>query len=84
MSTRSTTIRVTSQARDTLRQLAQITGKPQQDVVNEAVEAYRRQILLDRTNTAYAALRSDARSWEAELQERQAWDTTLGDGQGED
>lgn len=84
MSIKSTTIRVTSQARDTLRQLAQITGKPQQDVVDEAVEAYRRQVLLDKANAAYAALRSDVTAWEAELQERQAWDATVGDRQEED
>ena len=81
MSTKSTTIRVTSQARETLRQLSQSTGKRQQDIVDEAVEAYRRQILLDKANVAYAALRSDTKAWEAELKERQAWDTTLGDGQ---
>ena len=84
MSIKSTTIRVTSQARDTLRQLAQITGKPQQDVVDEAVEAYRRRVLLDKANAAYAALRSDVTAWEAELQERQAWDATVGDRQEED
>ena len=81
MSTKSTTIRVTSQARETLRQLSQSTGKRQQDIVDEAVEAYRRQVLLDKANVAYAALRSNAPAWKAELKERQAWDTTLGDGQ---
>ncbi len=84
MSIKSTTIRVTNQARETLRQLSKITGKRQQDVVDEAVEAYRRQVLLDRANAAYAALRSNAKAWEAELQDRQAWDATLGDGQDGD
>jgi len=81
MSIKSTTIRVTNQARETLRQLSQITGKRQQDIVDEAVEAYRRQVLLDKANLAYAALRSDSAAWKAELTERQAWDATLGDGQ---
>ena len=80
MSSRSTTIRVTSHARDTVREISQITGKRQQEVVDEAVETYRRQILLDKANTAYAALRSDGSAWEAETREREAWDTTLADG----
>ena len=81
MSTKSTTIRVTNQARETLQQLSRITGKRQQDVVDEAVEAYRRQVLLDKANVAYATLRSDTVAWKAELTERQAWDATLDDGQ---
>lgn len=80
MAAKSTTIRVTSQARDTVRELSQITGKRQQEVVDEAVEAYRRQVLLDKANTAYAALRSDSKPWDDELEERAAWDTTLTDG----
>lgn len=84
MPTKSTTIRVTNRARDTLRQLSQITGKRQQDVVDEAVEAYRRQVLLDKANAAYAMLRSDATAWEAELSERTAWNATLSDGQDGD
>lgn len=83
MAIKSTTIRVTSQARETLRQLSQSTGKRQQDIVDEAVEAYRRQVLLDKANVAYAALHSDTKAWKAELKERQAWDATLGDGQEE-
>ena len=80
MSSKSTTIRVTSQARDTVREIAEITGKRQQEVVDEAVEAYRRQVLLETANEAYAALRSDGKAWQAELEEREAWDATLADG----
>ena len=79
-SSKSTTIRVTNHARDTVRELSEITGKRQQDVVDEAVEAYRRQILLEKANQAYAALRSDTEAWQTELAEREAWDATLADG----
>jgi len=80
MSSNSTTIRVTNQARDTVREISEITGKRQQDVVDEAVEAYRRQILLEQANQAYASLRSDKEAWPAEIEEREAWDATLADG----
>jgi hypothetical protein len=71
---------VTNHARDTVREISKITGKRQQDVVDEAVEAYRRQILLEKANKAYAALRSDRGAWQTELEEREAWDATLADG----
>ena len=80
MSSKSTTIRVTSHARDTVREIAEITGKRQQEVVDEAVEAYRRQVLLETANEAYAALGSDGEAWQAEQEEREAWDATLADG----
>jgi hypothetical protein len=80
----STTIRVTRRSREALRQISESTGKKQQDVVDAAVEAYRRQLLLDRANEAYAALRQDSATWKSELAERAAWDATLGDGQEKD
>ncbi len=80
MSSKSTTIRVTNQARDTVREISRITGKRQQEVVDAAVEAYRRQILLENANTAYAALRSDESAWTSETAEREAWNATLADG----
>ena len=82
MSSKSTTIRVTNHARDTVREISEITGKRQQEVVDEAVESYRRQILLEKANHAYAALRSDKEAWQTELKEREAWDATLADGAG--
>ncbi len=84
MATESTTIRVTRQSREALRQISEATGKRQQEVVDEAVEAYRRQLLLDRANQAYAALRANSAVWKREAAERSAWDATLGDGRDKD
>ena len=36
--------------------------------------------LLEETNRAYAALRSDPDAWKEERQERTLWDETLSDG----
>ncbi len=84
MTSESTTIRVTRQSREALRQISEATGKKQQDVVDAAVEAYRRQLLLDRANEAYAALRKDSAAWKSERAERAVWDATLSDGQEKD
>lgn len=63
-----------------LRELAEETGKPMQTLLVEAVEALRRRHMLEQTNAAYAALREDPAAWQAELDERQAWDVTPADG----
>ena len=44
------------------------------------VEPYRRHMLLEKTDLAFAALRRDRELWHEEQQEREAWDTTLADG----
>ncbi|RRR75179.1 MAG: toxin-antitoxin system protein [Candidatus Viridilinea halotolerans] len=76
----TTTIRVSTQTHRTLTGLAQRAGLPMAEVVEQAIELYRRQRMLEEANAAYAALRQDATAW-AELQaERTVWDATVGDG----
>ena len=79
MSSKSTTIRVTNRARDSVREISKITGKQHVEVVEEAVEVYRRQILLEKANQAYAALKSDQKAWQTETEEREAWDAAIED-----
>ena len=76
----STTMRISSEARETLRRLSVQTGRKLQDLVDEAVERYRRELLLKEANTAFVALRSDKTAWAEEEIERAAWEQTLPDG----
>ena len=80
----STTVRITLHTCETLRVLAASTGRSMQDVLAAAVEAYSRQLLLDRTNEGYAALRASPDAWREELEERTAWEATLADNQEQD
>jgi len=80
MSTGSATIRITSRSRDAVRELARETGLQQQEILDLAVEAYRRQLFLRNANSAFAALRDNPAAWTAETEERQVWDTVVGDG----
>jgi predicted transcriptional regulator len=76
----TTTIRVSRRTRESLHELADISGLTLQQVLEQALELYRRRQLLEATNSAYAALESDAIAW-ADLQaERDDWDATLADG----
>jgi predicted transcriptional regulator len=76
----SATIRVHRETHKALAKLAKENHSSMQAVLNEALEAYRREIFLRRTNRAYAELRSDAAAWARYEKELGAWDGTLEDG----
>jgi predicted transcriptional regulator len=76
----TTTIRVSLRTRDLLQELAKTSGSSMQAVLEQALEQYRRQQLLDATNAAYAVLRADPEAWASLEQEHLAWDQTLADG----
>jgi hypothetical protein len=73
------TVRLDQGTHAALRELARASNEPLQTVLAKAVEAYRRQRLLEQTNEAYATLRRDPSAWERVTEEREAWDATLQD-----
>lgn len=75
----STTVRIQDKTHATLGEIAAQTGQTMQEVLAKAVEVYRRQLMLEQTNAAYAALRADPNAWAEEQAERAAWDATLAD-----
>ena len=73
------TVRIRPETHEKLQKLANEIGQPMLVVLDEAVESLRRQRLLQETNRAFEALRSDPKAWQAELMERRQWEATLGD-----
>jgi hypothetical protein len=63
-----------------LRQLASNSGTTMPEVLAEAIDELYRKRFLDDCNRAYARLKADPKAWQQELEERRAWDVTLGDG----
>lgn len=80
----ATTVRITPQTHAKLKALAEQSGESLSAVLERAVETYRRQQFLDQANQAYATLRADSEAWAEELEERDAWDATVADGQEAD
>ena len=76
----STTIRVSEKTRATIHDLAHNAGVPMAELVERAIEQYRRQQILDAANAQYAALRADPEAWAEVEAERAIWDATLLDG----
>ncbi len=67
----STTIRVSGQTRDRFAKLAQATGRPMSQLVDEAADALERRVFFDRLSAGYEALRADRRAW-AEIEAERA------------
>lgn len=76
----TTTIRISTDAREKLHAMAEAEGKSMQWVLEKAVELYRRQQVLLAANAAYASLRESEPAWNEIEVERSTWDATLADG----
>jgi hypothetical protein len=74
------TVRIKRQSHQALRQLAKTSGSSLQDVLEQAIEEYRRSRILDQVNDYYAGLRADPKRWRQELEERALSENTLMDG----
>ena len=76
----ATTVRVSPATREALASLARVTDSSLQGVLDAAVEAYRRQIFLERTNQAFSELRKNPAAWAEYQQDIASWETTGTDG----
>lgn len=77
----SETVRIKPETHAKLRSLADESGQSMPEVLEQAVESFRREVFLDAADAAYAALKRDAKAWQAELEERAIWEVTFADGQ---
>ncbi len=76
-----TTVRISSRSAQILKKIAKEKGESLQHVLDEAVEAHRRSLILRDANSAYARLKNDSALWDEEKSERDLWTVTLTDGQ---
>ncbi|AGA31654.1 hypothetical protein [Singulisphaera acidiphila] len=76
----SLTVRISRSAHATLRALSEEVDEPMTEVLDKAIQEYRRKRFLEGLNADFAALRENAEAWAEEQQEREAWDATLADG----
>jgi predicted transcriptional regulator len=77
-------VRITETTRAKLRQLAEETGQPMQAVLDQALDAYRRERFFAALDDSYAALWADPSAREEELAERALFEGTLADDLGEE
>jgi hypothetical protein len=75
----TTTIRTRRATHARLKRLASETGQSMPDLLDALLERFEADRMLDAANAAFADLRNDPQTWRAELDERRAWEATLGD-----
>ena len=76
----SATVRINPESHRKLKTLAEELGESMPTVLEQAIEALRRERFLEQASRAYGELRGDKKAWAAEQAERKAWDKTLKDG----
>jgi predicted transcriptional regulator len=74
------TVRISEASHRLLKELADQTGQTMTDVLDQALDAYRRKVFFERLNAGYAELRADPEAWAESETERKRWDATLMDG----
>src|ERR1700732_190980 len=74
------TVHISEASHRILKELAGQTGRTMMDVLDKALDAYRRKLFFEQMNAGYAELRADPEAWAEHLAERKLWDATLMDG----
>jgi hypothetical protein len=64
----------------TLLNLANSSGDTIQEILDKAIENYRRQLFLTQANESFLTLRNNETLWQEEIAEREVWDQALADG----
>ncbi|HET6878552.1 MAG TPA: hypothetical protein VFI31_00170 [Pirellulales bacterium] len=78
------TVPISEASHKILLELASRGGQPIGKIIDQAIEEFRRQRLLDEANAAYLALRRDEQAWREEAAERRDWEATLADGSSDE
>jgi len=76
----ASTVPISETTHQLLTELAEQTGQTPTEVLDKALDAYRRKLFFEQMNAGYAELRADPEAWAEHLAERTQWDTTLMDG----
>jgi hypothetical protein len=63
-----------------LKELSEQTGQSMLEILDRALDTYRRKLFFEGLKADYAALRADPEAWADELAERKLWEATLMDG----
>ena len=74
------TARISPRSDKIIQEMAVLTGKPKIEIIEQALETYRRQERMRLFNEGYAELRASTIAWGEELQEREEIEGTMDDG----
>jgi hypothetical protein len=72
------TVSISEASHQVLKEMAEYTGQSITDVLDQAVDTYRRKLFFEKLNAGYAEMRSDPAAWADHLAERKIWDARGG------
>jgi hypothetical protein len=76
----ASTVSISEASHRLLQALAAHTGQSTVDVLDKALDDYRRKVFFEQLDAGYSELREDPEAWAEHLAEREQWDATLMDG----
>ncbi|MCI0642627.1 MAG: ribbon-helix-helix domain-containing protein [Gemmataceae bacterium] len=74
------TVQIADSTQRSLEALSEQTGKSVPEILDKAVEDYRRKHFFEGVDRDFATLKADPDAWAHELEERRLFDNTLMDG----
>ena len=74
------TVRLSEVSHRLLREIAEQSGETMLEILDKALEAYRRLTFFEKLNAGYASLRAHPKAKAAMEEERRDWEVTLMDG----
>lgn len=74
------TARISSRSDSIIKEMISLTGYSKIEVIEHALETYRRSERMRLMNEAYKNLQADESAWEEELREREELEGTVADG----
>ncbi len=73
-------MRISELTAKNLDELVEMTGDTKQHLIEEAIELYKREQFLKKTNDEYIQLKRDPKAWQELSEEAQEWDVLLNEG----
>ena len=73
-------VEISEKSLEVVRHISQREGLGVSDVLDRAVEVYRRELFLEETSSSFQALKEDPDAWREEGEERALWENSLSDG----
>lgn len=74
------TVQIAENTQRSLEALSEQTGKSVPEILDNAVEEYRRKLFFEGVDRDFATLKANPEAWAEELEERRLFENTLMDG----
>ena len=73
-------VEISAKSLEVVRHISERKGLDVSDVLDQAVEVYRRELFLEETSRSFQTLKEDPDAWREEAEERALWEDSLSDG----